>query len=154
MDGVEYVTFKMAAIARNLLEDDWVWNRTMVEAVAFQMPTQLRHLFVNTCTYCNLTDAPGMFETHLRHLTEDFDRRGHEQTIARNLALKWIQDKLQANGIGMERELQLPAPDFNLINQLVSSEITGIRDGDADGRVRDMMRLRGDVMMAQLNEGG
>jgi hypothetical protein len=49
VDGVEYPTFKLAAIALNLLEDDRVWESTMTEAATYQMPHELRQLFVDIC---------------------------------------------------------------------------------------------------------
>jgi hypothetical protein len=42
---------------------------------------------------------------------EDYIRRGHEENVSRNLALKWIQDKLHLNNQTME-DLSLPVPDF------------------------------------------
>jgi len=108
-----FPTFKAAAIALNLLEDDSAWEKVMEEAAAFEMPVQLRQLFVDICLYCNPTDALHLFEINLNHLMEDYIRSGHEAEVAKNLTLKWIQDKLRLNNQTME-DLSLPVPDFQV----------------------------------------
>jgi hypothetical protein len=54
---------------------------------------------------------------------EDYIRRGHEENVSRNLALKWIQDKLHLNNQTME-DLSLPVPDFQLITQLIQEQLS------------------------------
>ena len=115
MNGVEFPTFKAAAVALNLLEDDTIWEATLAEAAAYQMPEQLSLHFVDICVYCNPTDALHMFETNAHKPMEDFVRNGHEPGVAKNLILKSVQDKLRLNNQTME-ELSLPVPDFELIN--------------------------------------
>ncbi|XP_046438429.1 uncharacterized protein LOC124189959 [Daphnia pulex] len=46
---------------------------------------------------------------------------GHEAEIAKNLALKCIQDSLKMNG-RLSEDFNLPLPDFQMINQLVANE--------------------------------
>lgn len=92
--GVQYPTFKEAAIARNLLADDTVWERVMEEAIAFEMPIQLRQLFVDICCHCQPLNALILFNNNLEHLIEDYIKTGHIVEVAKNLALKWIQDKI------------------------------------------------------------
>ena len=45
--GDEYGSYKGAAIARGLLEDDTEWKHCLQEASLFMMPTQLRELFAS-----------------------------------------------------------------------------------------------------------
>ncbi|XP_057375147.1 uncharacterized protein LOC130696087 [Daphnia carinata] len=145
VDGILHSTFKEAAIARNLMADDSVWERVMAEAVEFEMPIQLRQLFVNICVHCSPTNAQLLFNNNLQHLTEDFTRRGHEDEIAKNLALKCIQDMLRQSGHNLE-EFQLPVPDFQMIQRLIEDEA----DEGAD-EVRAQKRRLGELMVAQLN---
>ena len=147
VNGTVYPTFKDAAIAMNLLESDRTWEATLQEAAAFQMPFKLRQLFVDICLYCNPTNALHLFETNLTDLMEDYVGSGHDVEIAKNLTLKWIQDKLQLNNQSME-DLCLPVPDFQLINQLIEAQIATDNDGDMQEK-----RLLGQIMLAKLNEG-
>jgi hypothetical protein len=94
-----------------LLEDDRVWENTMTEAATYQIPHELRQLFVEICLYFNPADPLRLLESNMNHLMEDYIRRGHEKNVSRNLALKWIQDKLHLNNQTME-DLSLPVPDF------------------------------------------
>ncbi|KZS03775.1 Uncharacterized protein APZ42_033417 [Daphnia magna] len=122
VDGLQHATFKSAAIALNLLEDDRAWSTTMEDAAVFQMPAQLRQLYVDICLYCNPTDATTLFDANLNHLMANFIRSGHDANVAKNLTLKWIQDKLRLNNKTME-EFSLPVPDFHLINQLIDAQM-------------------------------
>jgi ATP-dependent DNA helicase PIF1 len=142
-----YPTFKEAAIARNLLADDSAWEKVMEEAVAFEMPDQLRQLFVDICCHCRLTNTQLLFNNNLQHLTEDYQRNGHGEEVAKNLALKWIQDKIVQNGEKYE-DFELPIPDFQLIDRLISAEIE-----ENDENVQRQKKLRGEMMMAKLNVG-
>ncbi|XP_057381787.1 uncharacterized protein LOC130704353 [Daphnia carinata] len=93
----------------------------MAEAVEFQMPIQLRQLFVNICVHCSPNNAQLLFNNNLQHLMEDFTRRGHEDEITKNLALKCIQDMLRHSGHNLE-EFQLAVPDFQMIHRLIEEE--------------------------------
>ncbi|XP_045036690.1 ATP-dependent DNA helicase pif1-like [Daphnia magna] len=119
----------------------------MQEAAAFQMPLQLRQLFVDICLFCNPSDALHLFEINLNHLMEDYIRSGHEANVAKNLTLKWIQDKLRLHNQAMEN-LSLPVPDFQLINQLVEAQM----EENNENSQREK-RLMGEMMLAQLNDG-
>ena len=57
VNGVVLPAFKAAAAALNWLEDDSVWERTLDDADAFEMPERLRQLFVDICLFCNPTDV-------------------------------------------------------------------------------------------------
>jgi hypothetical protein len=74
-------------------------------------------------------------------------RRGNEENVSRNLALKWIQDKLRLNNQTME-DLSLPVPDFHLINQLIQEQLN-----ETEENTRQEQRMMGEMMAAQFNEG-
>ncbi len=145
VDGVESPTFKLAAIALNLLEDDRVCENTMTEAATYQMPYELRQLSVYICLYRNPADPLHVLESNMNHLMEDY-MRGHEENVTRNFALKWIQDKLHLNNQTME-DLSLPNPDFQLINRLIQEQM-----GETDENTKQEKRLMG-MLVAQFNDG-
>jgi hypothetical protein len=148
VDDIAFPTFQAAAIALNLPEDDRAWEKTLEEVATFQMPVQLRQLFVDICLYCNPTNALQLFELNLPHLMEDYVRSGHEEEVAKNLTLKWIQDKLLLNNQLMEN-FSLPVPDFHLINQLIQAQIAADND-EVDTHEK---RLLGQMMLEKLNDG-
>lgn len=47
-----YSTFREAAIALGLVNDDREWHNCLTEMVSFQMPKQLRHVFAYICCFC------------------------------------------------------------------------------------------------------
>jgi ATP-dependent DNA helicase PIF1 len=79
---------------------------------------------------------------------EDYVRSGHEEEVAKNLTLKWIQDKLLLNNQLMEN-FSLPVPDFHLINQLIQAQIAADND-EVDTHEK---RLLGQMMLEKLNDG-
>jgi nucleoside-triphosphatase THEP1 len=86
-----------------------------------------------------------LFENNLPFMIEDYTRSGHDAEIAKNLALKCIQDSLKMNGRLLE-DFNLPLPDFQMINQLVSNE-----NSENSVITRQERRLMGERMVAQLN---
>lgn len=147
VNGVHHATFKSAAAARTLFEDDTVWSRAIEEASTFTMPLELRQLFVDMCVHCNLSDPRSIFDTNLYHLMEDYLRRGHNEEVAKNLNLRWIQEKLQGNGFNMEVDFLLPAPTFDLINSIIAEE----RESVDLERIEECIRI-GELMPAQLSD--
>jgi ATP-dependent DNA helicase PIF1 len=117
----------------------------MQEAAAFQMPTELKQLFVDICCLCSPTNAFLLFENNLPFMIEDYTRSGHDAEIAKNLALKCIQDSLKMNG-RLSEDFNLPLPDFQMINQLVANE-----NCENSVITRQERRLMGERMVAQLN---
>ena len=148
VEGIQYLSFKQAAVARNLLQDDTSWDKTMEEAAAFQMPIHLRQLFVDICSHNEISNAPRLFEKYWFHLAEDYIKNGHNDQVARNLALHWIKDKLKTRGIDMEKELNMRAPDSALIEHFIRGEA-----GQLNENIRRDRMLRGHMMLPQLNEG-
>ena len=148
VEGIQYLSFKQAAVARKPLQDDTSWDKTMEEAAAFQMPVQLRQLFVDIYSHNEISNAPRLFEKYWFHLAEDYIKNGHNDQVARNLALHWIKDKLKTRGIDMEKELNMPAPDSALIEHFIRGEA-----GQLNENIRRDRMLRGHMMLPQLNEG-
>jgi hypothetical protein len=53
----------------------------MEEAATFQMPIELRQLFVDICCHCQPTNALLLFNNNLPHLLEDYVKRGHQAEV-------------------------------------------------------------------------
>jgi len=52
VENVIYDTYREVARAIDLLSDDSIWHDTLTEAEGYQMPYQLRELFVIICIFC------------------------------------------------------------------------------------------------------
>ena len=65
VNGIVHHTFKEACLSRNLLVDDTIWIRTLDEAIQFQMPAQLRRLFVTILSQNLITNPNELFEMYL-----------------------------------------------------------------------------------------
>lgn len=165
VDGVEHITFKEAAIVKNLLADDIAWKLAMEEAVVYQMPFALRELFVNICIHCAPTNARNIYDLNVSHLMEDYIHQGYSNNVAESLMLKEIADMLRRAGIvkssffGEDRSLNvvyfigksnedfsLPVADFELINQIMQAR----ENEEID---RQTATTRGGVMYGQQNVG-
>lgn len=85
----------------------------MKETVAYQMPNQLRDLFVTICIFGVPKDARKLFDENILHLSEDFLQR-HPQDIAINLALFAINRGLANYGKNV-KDFKLPQLNEALI---------------------------------------
>ena len=94
VDGVVHDTYQEAAKAKGLLADDEEWQRCMTDAVTFQMPSQLRHLFATILIFCDLKDAPALWDEFKGDLSQDFSRHWSENQ-ATLMAWNKINDILQ-----------------------------------------------------------
>eukprot|EP00794_Sanderia_malayensis_P017148 gene17148-biopygen14755 len=67
-------TFKRAALAMGLLEDDAEHRRCMAEAALFNMPSQLRELFATLLMFQPPSDLRALFNEFVDVMSEDFVR--------------------------------------------------------------------------------
>lgn len=65
-------TFKKAALAHGLLEDDDEWEKYFLEMSSFQMPKQLRSLFVTILYYCTPMNAKTLWTSFKQEMSKDF----------------------------------------------------------------------------------
>ncbi|XP_055961074.1 uncharacterized protein LOC126671880 [Mercurialis annua] len=101
VDGTKCNSFKESAIKRNLLESDQSASECMSEAVAFQMPRELRRLFAILLVYSEPTDVREIEEELTVEIpAEDIDAEKNlnkEQTYAYNTIL----DRAKSNTRGV-----------------------------------------------------
>ena len=96
-NGMPYESFKDAAVARGLIENDVEYNNCMAEAKTFRSAPQLRHLLVVLMVYCNPGNLRLLFDTHYDGLSEDLNHVADED-IRRAHVLQDINAKLQLHG--------------------------------------------------------
>lgn len=68
-------TFKEACLARGLLADDQEWYRAMDQASKYQMPRQLRLLFVNIITSQTVNNTHDLFDRYKQQMWEDIAKK-------------------------------------------------------------------------------
>lgn len=126
-NGITYPTFKEAAAARSLLEDDTEWERCLQEAAATNMPRQLRQLFTFICVFCNPQSPLTLWTTFKESLAEDFLNRlrpensitdEEKQNRACNESLFHVESLLQTHGYSCE-SLGLPKPTGESVQSIV-----------------------------------
>src|SRR5437764_11560947 len=72
VNDIQYETYKEACKARNLLEDDNEYQRTLEEACSFGMPSALRLLFVSILLNCSpINSVELLWENFKEQLSED-----------------------------------------------------------------------------------
>ncbi|UYV81456.1 hypothetical protein LAZ67_20001240 [Cordylochernes scorpioides] len=112
-NGIHYQSFKEAAQARSLFEDDKVWDNTLHEAAGEKMPRQLRELFAHICILAVPHNIPDLFSKYKKLLCEDFARlhEGHTSDCqyCTDCVLRDIQNIFTANGKSC-RDFDLPVP--------------------------------------------
>lgn len=74
VNGVLYETFKDAAIARNLVEADDLWEKTLEDATESNMPAQLRELFAYICIFGTPIDVPTIWNKYKNFMIEEIGR--------------------------------------------------------------------------------
>jgi chromosomal replication initiation ATPase DnaA len=71
VEGVLHPTFREAAIALGLFENDNEWINCLEEAASFRSPAALRSLFAVILLNSNPTDVSSLFNQFFEHLAED-----------------------------------------------------------------------------------
>jgi len=69
---VVHPTFKVACLARGLLQDDAEWDQCLSEAVGMQLPRSLRQFFASLLIFNNVTNPGRLWDMHMGAFTEDF----------------------------------------------------------------------------------
>jgi hypothetical protein len=83
-------SFREAAIAKNLIENENQWVQCLEEAKLRDMPHEIRFLFATICLHC-FPANPGpleLWETYKKDMIEDFVRAGDSVEVATSKALQ------------------------------------------------------------------
>lgn len=81
IDGVPYPTFKAAAVALGVLEDDTEHNRCLEEAAVSATAYQMRALFVDILMNADVQDPLQLWEAHKLQMVDDFLRDAQQVTV-------------------------------------------------------------------------
>jgi len=103
-----------ACLRLHLLDDDSEWDKALEEASVFQMPRQLRSLFVTICIQCTPSEPALLWQRHKAMLAEDFARTVGEQE-GEQLALREICEILTWNNKNYS-DLHLPVVDIDAVH--------------------------------------
>eukprot|EP00794_Sanderia_malayensis_P011640 gene11640-biopygen9314 len=79
VDGITHNTFKNAARAMSLLEDDAEHRRCLQDAVVFHLPAQMRKLFATLILFQTPSDIHALFTEFQEDMAEDYARHGQLQ---------------------------------------------------------------------------
>ena len=130
VEGHTHDTFKEAAKAMGLLEDDDEWRRCMQEAVIVSLPSQLRQLFTTLLIFNNPADENALFAEFQEAMAEDFLRSDRERLNNPalplserhlHLCLHDIIQRLESHGTNVEH-YSLPSLPQNFQVQLNPQE--------------------------------
>lgn len=134
VDGVLYPTFREAACAMNLLEDDEEWKRCLHEACSYQSPAALRNLFVIIIVFNAPQDPYELWSLYRDFMVEDYlhERREKlglpdllpDQTVY-DCGICDIEDRLQSQGFTLTSYTGFELPDSdprNLYEDFLSEE--------------------------------
>lgn len=80
IDGVPCPTFKAAAVALGVLEDDTEHNRCLEEAAVSATAYQMRALFVDILINADVQDPLQLWEAHKLQMVDDFLRDAQQVT--------------------------------------------------------------------------
>jgi hypothetical protein len=69
---IVHPTFKVACLARGLLQDDAEWDQCHSEAAGIQLPKNLWQFFANLLIFNNITNLRRLWDMHKGGLTKDF----------------------------------------------------------------------------------
>ncbi|KAL8600890.1 hypothetical protein ACOMHN_045028 [Nucella lapillus] len=155
--GVVYDTYQEACCLKELLEDGEHWSRTMEEAAATQMPSQLRHLFAILLTTCELPDPTGLWEAHKEDLSEDVLARTRRQNpgvqvefnqFIYNEALLELEAIITSLGSSMEA-CQMPKPN-GAVTDMLQQEILR----ETNYNTEELVHSLDTIMTSISNESG
>ena len=111
VDDVIFDTFRGAALARELLEDDTVWVKCMEEAATVQMPAALRNLFATLLEFCELKDPSAVWDQYKELMSEDYTRDNrHTVDAGIFFAYEDIEEALHGPKRSLPLDFHIPRP--------------------------------------------
>lgn len=91
MDGIEFETFREAAIQLGLISEDDIWRKCLSEAVVVETNIRkIRLLFATICIHCQPINpsALDLWEIFKEYMIVDFLKRGDSVEVAISKALR------------------------------------------------------------------
>ena len=135
VNGEMFDTFKAAALALELLEDDTVWIKCMEEAAAVHMPAALRNLFATLLEFCELKDPDVLWNQYSGHMSEDYTRDNrHTFDAAVFFAYEDVEEALHGPKRSLAVDFRIPRPPqpVNLLRNVVGIDYVALREKGQD----------------------
>ncbi|XGW24733.1 hypothetical protein V3C99_006300, partial [Haemonchus contortus] len=140
VDGILHDTFKDAAKALGLMNDDSHYDSSLSEASGFHMPAQLRSLFISLLCFCSVTEPVVLWEKFKKASAEDYIHRGVSESEAIVRTYYDIMDKMQIYGVNLMSIIRPPSDQRPA--QFIDEELTEAEHV-----------IYGERLMEQLNDG-
>ena len=102
VNGVVHNTFKEASVARGLIAYIRLWVDLIREAIASQMPRQMRRMFAYMLVFCKGNDLVQIWEEFCDSFCEDYTHRGLCRDAAYLRCLGDILSVLMYNGYDLK----------------------------------------------------
>jgi hypothetical protein len=96
VNGVHYDSFRDAACAAGLVEDDNTLDECLTESSMVQMPSSLRRLFATILVFCEPKDVAGLWTKHFDAMAEDFKHKNPNPHWVEQMVLIDIRNMLQS----------------------------------------------------------
>jgi hypothetical protein len=96
VNGVHYDSFRDAACAAGLIEDDNMLDECLTESSMVQMPSSLRRLFATILVFCEPKDVAGLWTKHFDAMAEDFKHTNSNPHWVEQMVLIDIRNMLQS----------------------------------------------------------
>jgi hypothetical protein len=150
-------TFRDAALALHLLEDDREWELCLKEAATFKFPRELRHLFAIILVNCAPSQPRRLWDTYATHMIEDIlykarqanknefsPRPDEDLKIEATKNALWELDSY-LKGLGSS------LADFFTMPQGISNSIIGAPSPDDCEKTRDELARLAKTHISALN---
>jgi ATP-dependent DNA helicase PIF1 len=96
VNGVHYHSFRDAACAAGLIEDDNTLHDCLTESAMFQMPSSLRRLFATILVFCEPKNVAGLWTKHFDAMAGDFKHKNPHPHSVEQMVLIDIRNMLQS----------------------------------------------------------
>ena len=135
VDNIVYCTFREAAIAKGLLENDEEWSACLTEASLIGSPHNIRAIFATILIFCDPLNPRKLWDNYKNFMVEDYLHNNHSISIAdaENQCLLEINYLLFQHQKSLADYNEMPLPDIhnqNYINGILFSEETNFNVED------------------------
>ena len=79
-DGIQHGTFRSACASLGIIGNDNEWEYALRDAIDIAMPWQIRHLFVQILTSCEVSSPLAIFRAFAEPMSDDFRHKLQEVT--------------------------------------------------------------------------
>jgi ATP-dependent DNA helicase PIF1 len=96
VNGVHYHSFRDAACAAGLIEDDNTLDDCFTESAMFRMPSLLRRLFATILVFCEPKNVAGLWTKHFDAMAKGFKHKNPNPHWVEQMVLIDIRNMLQS----------------------------------------------------------